>query len=169
MTNMVFSVADDTIAPDSPPAVKIRSRLSQAQRLALSGATEAARRQCAETIARWQLWIARDPAMLQLAVISLLHARGFEMVRRLLAASRGSRVRFNLIDSDLPPPGSGISATVEPDGSTTYTIYNSVFDSSSRLRMIEVLSRRLTTGLTTPAANPEAAHLHSVRREAMLP
>ena len=168
MTNMAFSVADNSSALDAPPAVMIRSSLAQAQRLALSGATEAARRQCAETIARWQLWISRDPALLQLAVTSLLHANGFEMVRRLLAASRGSSVRLNLINSGLPPPGSGISATVERDGSTTYTIFNSVFDSPSRMRLIEALSRRLTTGLTIPAASPAVADLQSIRQDAML-
>jgi len=166
MTTRAFSVAEDPSAPDLPPAVIIRSCLENAQLLALGGATEAARRQCAETIIPWQLWISRDPALLQLAVNSLLHARGFEMVRRLLAACRGGRVRFNLIDSDLPPSDSGIAATVERDGSTTYTIFNSVFSGPSRVRLIEALSRRLTTGLTTPVAKRAAAHLQTVRQEA---
>ena len=165
MTTRAF--ADAARAPDVPPAVMIRSCLEQAQQLALGGAAEAARRQCAATIIPWQLWISRDPALLQLAVTSLLHARGFEMVRRLLAACRGTRVRFTLIDSDLPPADSGIAATVERDGSATYTIFNSVFGSPSRVRLIEALSRRLTGGLTMPVTKPASPRLQSVRQEAI--
>jgi hypothetical protein len=166
MTNRIFSVADDPRAPDASPALLIRTSLDQARRLALGGATEAARRQCAETIAQWQVWIARDPALLQLAVACLLRARGFEMVRRLLAASRGWRVRFNLVESDLPSPDAGIAATAEQDGSTTYTLFSSVFDHPSGERLIEALSHRLVVGSTLPAVPPGVARLDRIQRRA---
>jgi hypothetical protein len=168
MTNRFFSRANDPRASDASPTLLIRTSLDRARLLALGGSTEAARRQCAETIAQWQLWISRDPALLQLAVAALLHARGFEMARRLLAASRGWKVRFNLVESELPPPDIGIAATAEPDGSTTYTVFSSVFDRPSGVGLIEALSRRLATGPTARPARTAVARVHSILREATL-
>ena len=166
VTNMIAAIADGRVAPDASPIFQIRSLLDEARLLALAGSAETARRLGAETIALWQPWIARDPALLRLAVVALLQARGFEMVRRLLMACQGRRVRFQLIESDMSGLDEPIASVADADGSTLYIVHTCLFEHPSCERQIEAWSRRLTSQTLPPPLGRDPANALAPRSAA---
>jgi hypothetical protein len=125
------------------PCGPLRSAIEDARDLAMAGAALAARRRFAEALGVWQEALARDPALLELAVATLLHARGFEMLRRLLVAVQGRTVRIALADSDLAMPDGALYVAAERDGGADWTISPRLFEAAGRERAVEALSRQL--------------------------
>jgi hypothetical protein len=139
--DMFAAIAARSDAVDVGVAPLIRARLDEARRLALRGDRERARQLCAGAVLEWQPWICRDAELLQTAIATLFHARGFEQLRRLLAAAQGRRVRFVPIPPDAPPPQTqGIAATGLRDGTIVFQFADGLFDHPSRERLVEAWS-----------------------------
>jgi hypothetical protein len=128
---------------DVPPVQSIMARLKEARRLALCGERERARQLCAESVLGWLPWICRDADLLQTAISTLFYARGFEQLRRLLAAAQGRRVRFVPQPSAMPNPRHGITATGLHDGTTVFEFADDLFENPAREHLVEAWSRQL--------------------------
>jgi hypothetical protein len=138
----------ETVLParflDEAPAGMIRARLAEARWLALRGEPERARLLCAESVLGWLPWICRDAELLQNAIATLFMARGFEMLRRLLAAAQGRRVRFAAIPADAPSPDpKGITEVSLGDGTTVFRFADDLLEHPARERLVNAWSRRL--------------------------
>jgi hypothetical protein len=141
--NMIATI-DVAAAADSDGLVPlIRARLAEARRFALRGDQARARQLCAESVLGWLPWICRDEDLLQVAIATLFHARAFEMLRRLLAAAQGRRVRFVPMPADAVRPNArGIAATGLRDGTTLFEFDDTMFEHPSLERLIEAWSRQ---------------------------
>jgi hypothetical protein len=142
--DMIAAVSARSQAIDPKLAPLIRARLVQARRLALRGDLERARQLSAESVLDWLPWICRDSDLLQTAIATLFHARGFESLRRLLAAALGRRVRFVPVRQDAPPPHpEGIAAVALRDGTTVFEFAEALFEHPAREHLVRVWSRHL--------------------------
>lgn len=141
---------------DVPPAQSIMARLTEARRFALRGERERARQICAESVLGWLPWICRDADLLQMAISTLFHARGFEQLRRLLAATQGRRVRFVPRPAAMPNPRRGITATGLRDGTTVFEFTDDLFENPAREHLVETWSRQ-QVARHAPARQPSRA------------
>ncbi len=127
--------------PDGDP---LAARLQHAGRLAQGGDPAAARTLCAALLFAEQPRIAADPALRRQMAATLLHARGFQLLSRMIAALDGRVVRFTL-----SPPGApaGRAAPVRriggADGSLVYVIDELLFVSAQRDALIARCSAEL--------------------------
>lgn len=142
--NMIAETPLPTRPVDDEPARMIRARLAEARRLALRGEPERARLLCAESVLGWLPWICRDAELLQYAIATLFMARGFELLRRLLAAAQGRRVRFAAVPADAPSPRpKGIAEVGLGDGTTLFRFADDLLDHPARERVVMAWSQRL--------------------------
>jgi hypothetical protein len=75
----------------------IRRQLEEARSLARKGDTRGARLLCAEIVLEQQLRLHDNRNLLRVAIAALVHARGFQLLSRLLQAVDGRRVRISVI------------------------------------------------------------------------
>jgi hypothetical protein len=141
MNMMAASVAYPDVA-SLGMAERIRTRLLKARRLALRGERERARLMCAESALDWLPWICRDEELRQIAVTTLLHAHGYELLRRLLAAADGRKVRFVPVPPEEPQPH-GIAATGLNDGTTVFRFADNLLDQPAHAHLVNAWSRQL--------------------------
>lgn len=131
-------------AIDPSPAQLIRERLLQTRRVAREGAPHRARRLCAQSVLEWQPWICRDADLLQLAIATLFEVRSFQLLRRLLDAARGRRVRFVSIPPNAPEPlPDGIIATDQADGTLVFHFADTLFDDPTDVGLLDAWSRAM--------------------------
>ena len=150
--NMMVAVAAYPETVDADMATRIRARLAEAQSLARQGDLEGARLACAQAVQDWLPWIYRDPELLQCTIAALLHARGFEQLRRLLAAVNGRRVRFVPMPQPEPAPQpEGIVASGTGDGTTVFRFADTLLDQPAGERLVSAWSRQLAAPLTSAA------------------
>jgi hypothetical protein len=79
----------------------IRRQLGDARSLARRGEFRMAREQCADIVLEHQLRLHDDPGLRRCAIATLVHARAFQLLSRLLAAVDGRRVRISLAPAAL--------------------------------------------------------------------
>ena len=134
-------------SPDENSFVSlICARLDEARRLALHGNAEQARQICADAVTGWLPCLSRDVELLRTVVVTLFCAGGFELLRRLLAATNGRRIRFVPISPDTPPPRpNGITTSHQRNGTITVTFIENLVDHPLRDCYLESWSRDLTT------------------------
>lgn len=94
----------------------IRRRLEEARSLARGGDTRGARVCCAEIVLEHQLHMHDNRDLLRDAVAALAHARGFQLLSRLMLAVDGRRVRVS------------VTATATGAGSPPHLIRHSLLD-----------------------------------------
>lgn len=128
--------ADHLPAPDHPRVSDqrfIASRLDAARRDAQLGNALTARRVCADIMFTDLPVLVGDPRLLVQMVDTLLHAQGFQILSRLLAAVQGQRVCFEVSTAARPErPDQFPRGTVRPDGCTAYSIHPVVFAGAAR-------------------------------------
>lgn len=149
--NMIVSA--EVSPADASVAQAVMARLKEARRLALAGERDRARRLCAEAVLGWLPWICGDTELLQTAISTLFYARGFEQLRRLLAATQGRRVRFVARPAAACRARPGITATGRGDGSTVFEFADDLFEQPSREYLVEAWSQQVV------ACRPAAVHL----------
>ena len=134
-------------AADSPEDRMVRRQLDEARLLAGNGELRLARVLCAEVVFEHLMRLARDRALLCVAIATLIHARGFQLLGRLLAAVDGRRVRVAL---GTPLAGSASPAHLigrsEEHGATTFTVSERLFRDPSRDAVIDRWSEELAHG-----------------------
>jgi hypothetical protein len=104
-----------------------RKQLDEARSLVCTGDLVLARLVCAELIFEQLPRLARNRDLLRDTIATLVHARSFQLLNRLLAAVDGSRFRVALASGDDPatsPIKIGRSAA---DGTTTFAVSEALF------------------------------------------
>jgi hypothetical protein len=149
----------DEFAPGPLPAAGsredrlVREQLNKARVLAVNGECRMARVLCADVVFDHQLRLARDRELRRCAIATLIHARGFQLLSRLLAAVDGWRVRVSL--------ATGLAAAVSPPhligrsealGATTFTVSERLYRDPSRGAVIDRWSEELARGRERRAA-----------------
>jgi hypothetical protein len=143
----------DDAAPDLLAAVGgledrlVRQQLDEARLLAGSGDPRLARMRCAELLFEYLPRLASDRELLRLAVATLIHARGFQLLGRLLVAVDGRRVRISLgtpAAGGASPPH--LIGRTEADGATTFTVNERLYSDPSREAVIDRWSEELVRG-----------------------
>jgi hypothetical protein len=106
----------------------VRRQLDEARLLAATGDLRLARVRCAEIGFEQLPRLARDRELLRAAIATLIHARGFQLLGRLLIAVNGRRVRVALgtpaAGGASPPHLIGRS---EDAGGTSFTVSERLF------------------------------------------
>lgn len=124
---------------------QLRRRLGEARALAGVGDHRMARVLCAEVVFKYQPRLARDRELLRLTIATMIHARGFQMLGRLLAAVHGWRVRIVLGEAGAP-----LIDHVEAPGVTGFTVSELLYADASRDAVIERWSEELAWGRERP-------------------
>jgi hypothetical protein len=130
----------------------IRRQLEEARARARDGDVRGARTLCAEIVLEHQLRLHDNRELLRTAVAALVHARGFQLLGRLLLAVDGRRVRVSVSTT---PAGTGSPPHLIRrsllDGIEIFAVEESLFADPSCDAIIERWSRRLLeTGGTAP-------------------
>lgn len=124
--------------------VELRRQLEEARSLACKGELQSARGLCAEVVLEHQIRLHDNRELLRRAVGTLLQARGFQLLSRLLLAVDGRRVRIELdggtARSPAPPP---LVQRSEQDGVTFLSVRESLFRDPSCGAIIDRLSDEL--------------------------
>ncbi len=68
--------------------------LDEAREAAREGDLMGARVICAEAMFRHQMLLSEDPSLLAAMIAAMVHARGFQMISRLMAAVDGTKIRI---------------------------------------------------------------------------
>jgi hypothetical protein len=137
----------------SPEDVSVRQQLNQARLLAGNGEDRMARVLCAEVVFEHLLRLVRDRELLRCAIATLIHARGFQLLSRLLAAVDGWRVRVALatpVAAAASPPH--LIGRSEQLGATTFTVSERLYRDPSRDAVIDRWSEQLACGRERRAA-----------------
>jgi len=142
-------------AADYPEDWLIRQQLDEARALAGNDELKMARILCAEVVFDHMLRLAGNRELLCLAIATLIQARGFQLLGRLLQAVDGRRVRVVLGD---PATGAAspphLISHAQAQGVTTFTLCERLYSDPSRDAVIDRLSADLALG--RPAASTAA-------------
>ncbi|MBU6497562.1 MAG: hypothetical protein KGJ41_11535 [Rhodospirillales bacterium] len=136
----------------SVPAARaeLLAMLDEARDLAFLGDLQAARVFCAEAMFRHQPLLAGDPMLLAQLNAALIHARGFQLLGRLIAAIDGRTMRIVLAaEGDAGAP----TTRVDADGIVHVTVTEAMLAQEAAVaRWSEELA-----GLIWPASSRSAA------------
>jgi len=131
----------------------IRRQLDEARTLVGNDDSRAARILCAEVVFDQMLRLAGNRELRSRAIATLIHARGFQLLSRLLLAVDGRRVRVLLgtpaSETASPPHLIGRS---EAQGVTTFTVSERLYSDPSRDTVIDRWSAELALGRERTAA-----------------
>jgi hypothetical protein len=134
-------------AVDRPEDALVRRQLDEARLLAGAGDLRMARVVCAEVVFEYLLRLASDRELLRLAIATLIHAQGFQLLGRLLLAVDGRRIRVAL---GSPPVGTAspphLISRSETQGVTTFTVSDRLFCDPSRDAVIDRWAEELAPG-----------------------
>jgi hypothetical protein len=132
---------------DRPTDQAVRERLEAARLLAGHGDVRAARTLCAEVVFEELLRLAGNRELLRLAIATLIHARGFQLLGRLLLAVDGRRIRVAL---GVPPMATAspphLIVRSEQPGVTSFTVSERLYTDPSRDAVIDRWSEELAGG-----------------------
>lgn len=132
----------------------IRRQLDEARSLARRGEFRAARELCAEVVLERQLRLHDDRELRRRAIATLIHARAFQLLSRLLAAIDGRRVRISLaLAAAGAPSPPHLIRRFETGGTTAFEVDESLFRGTSCDAVIDRWSEELarTRGRTLEA------------------
>jgi len=121
----------------------LRQQLREARAVAGEGDLRTARTLCAEVVLDHLPELSRDRDLLRAAIAALIHARGFQLLNRLLVAVDGRRVRVALGEprtAALPPHL--IERSDEP-GAITFTVSERLFGDPSCEAVVDRWSEQL--------------------------
>jgi hypothetical protein len=122
----------------------VRQQLHEAREFAGNGDFRSARVLCAEIMFEHQLRLARDRDLLRSTIATLIHARGFQLLSRLLVAVDGRRVRVALGE---PHAGSATPPKFiersEDCGATTFTVSERLYGDPSCNAVVDRWSEEL--------------------------
>jgi hypothetical protein len=141
------TASDHAAALDRPEDRLVRQHLDEARLLADCGDLRLARVRCAEIVFEDLPRLARDRELLRLAVATLILARGFQLLGRLLIAVDGRRVRVALgtpVGGTASPPH--LISRSEDAGGTTFTVNERLYGDPSCAAVIDRWSEELVHG-----------------------
>lgn len=134
----------DPVGPDG--STEVRRQLREARQVAEAGDLRTARALCAEVVFEHLVELSRDRDLRRLAIATLVHARGFQLLDRLLVAVDGRRIRVAIGE----PRAGGASPPhlierSEDRGGTTFTVSERLYCDPSREALIDRWSEDLAT------------------------
>ena len=121
----------------------LRRQLDEARSLACKGELQSARGLCAEVVLEHQFRLHDNRELLRRAIATLLQARGFQLLSRLLLAVDGRRVRIELDSGAARTPAPQLVQRSERDGTTFLAVKESLFRDPSCNAIIDRLSDEL--------------------------
>jgi hypothetical protein len=147
------AASDHLAAVGCPEDRLVRQQLDEARLLAGNGDLRPARVRCAEILFEYLPRLARDRELLRVAVATLIHARGFQLLGRLLIAVDGRRVRVSLgtpVAGAASPPH--LIGRSEDAGGTSFTVNERLYCDPSCEAVIDRWSEELVRGRERRAA-----------------
>ena len=120
----------------------IRRQLDDARSLAHRGELRIARQLCADVVLDHQLRLHDDRELRRRAFATLIHARAFQLLNRLLAAVDGRQVRISLAPASAGAPPHPIRRS-ETRGTIVYAVDEGLFHDSSRVAVMDSWSDEL--------------------------
>ena len=127
--------------------MSVRRQLEDARWLAGNSELQKARLLCAEIVLDHLFELASDRELLRLTIATLIHARGFQLLGRLLLAVDGRRVRVSIGapgEATASPPH--LIVRTDADGVTSFTLAERLFSDPSRVAVIDRWSEELARG-----------------------